>query len=346
MTTQTQPASLALDYVKTIGIVNNGLNGRGFANPYDLQVTADGRIFVLNRADPARAAGIRIGICNLAEDYLGEFYGSAGQGDGNLVWPVAMAFDAAERLYVTDEYNHRITVFDDEGNFLHKWGAPGAGPGELNGPAGIAVGNGGDVYVVDQHNARVQRYASDGAYVGQWGSFGAAPGQFNLPWGMTTDRSGQVYVADWRNDRIQKFTPDGEFLAAFGSSGDGEGQFNRPTQVAVDEAGRIYVADWGNERVQIFAPDGEVAAILHGDAAASAWAQDYLDANPAEAAARRAANLAPAVAPWRDRHRETAAGVEARFWGPTSVSVDDEGRIYIVDSCRHRVQIYRKETAG
>ena len=68
MTTQTQSPSITLDYVKTIGIVNNGLNGRGFANPYDMLVDDDGLIYVLNRCDPARASAIRVGICNLDED--------------------------------------------------------------------------------------------------------------------------------------------------------------------------------------------------------------------------------------------------------------------------------------
>ena len=125
-------------------------------------------------------------------------------------------------------------------------------------------------------------------------------------------------------------------------SGDGKGQLSRPSSVAVDDEGYLYVADWGNERVQIFAPDGEVAAILRGDATTSSWAEDYLAANPDEQAARREADLAPAVNPWRDRHRETSAGVEALFWGPTSITLDGDGRIYVVDSCRHRVQVYRK----
>ena len=55
MTSQTAERSPTLDYVKTIGIVNNGFNGRGFANPYDTATSRDGRIFVLNRCDPARA---------------------------------------------------------------------------------------------------------------------------------------------------------------------------------------------------------------------------------------------------------------------------------------------------
>ena len=111
MSTQTQSPSITLDYVKTIGIVNNGLNGRGFANPYDIVVGGDGRIFVLNRCDPARASAIRIGICTLDEEYLGEFGRGNGAGDGQFVWVVAMALDSRDRLHITDEYNHRVTTY-------------------------------------------------------------------------------------------------------------------------------------------------------------------------------------------------------------------------------------------
>jgi len=31
---------------------------------------------------------------------------------------------------------------------------------------------------------------------------------------------------------------------------------------------------------------------------------------------------------------------EKRLFGPTAVEVDEEGRVIIVDSCRHRLQIY------
>ena len=51
--------TLSIRYLKTIGIVNNGFNGRGFANPYDVAFGPDGEIFVLNRCDPARRSAIR-----------------------------------------------------------------------------------------------------------------------------------------------------------------------------------------------------------------------------------------------------------------------------------------------
>ena len=94
MSAQAVGSDLNLGYVKTIGMVNNGFSGRGFANPYDTAVSQDGRIFVLNRCDPPRASAIRVGICNLDEDYLGEFGNGYGDGDGQFVLPVAMAFDS------------------------------------------------------------------------------------------------------------------------------------------------------------------------------------------------------------------------------------------------------------
>ena len=97
-------------YLKTIGIVNNGDNGRGFANPYDVAVSGNGNMFVLNRCDPARRKAIRVGVCNLDEDYLYEFGYGFGDGDGQMVWPVSLTLDRSDRVFVSDEHNHRISV--------------------------------------------------------------------------------------------------------------------------------------------------------------------------------------------------------------------------------------------
>ena len=338
----TQTATINLEYVKTIGIVNNGLNGRGFASPYDTAVSKDGRIFVLNRCDPVRAPAIRVGICNLDEDYLGEFGKGYGTGDEQFIWPVAMAFDSEERLHITDEYNHRITVFDSSGNFLSKWGVFGSGDGELNGPAGIAIDADDNVYVVDQYNSRVQKFNADGQYILGWGQEGSGEGQFNLPWGVTLDSQGSVYVADWRNDRIQKFSPAGEFLASFGGSGEGDGQFSRPSGVAVDPEGYIYVADWGNERVQVLGPDGRFRLKLKGQATLSKWAEEYFAANPEETAERDKSNLTPSLPSHLNTPHHISSQVEPYFWGPVSVKLDGEGRLYATEANRHRIQIYQK----
>ena len=59
-------------YLKTIGICNNGFNGRGFANPYNVAVAGNGNIYVINRCDTTRRTAIRIGIFTIEEEYLGE----------------------------------------------------------------------------------------------------------------------------------------------------------------------------------------------------------------------------------------------------------------------------------
>jgi DNA-binding beta-propeller fold protein YncE len=342
VSTQTKTQNIAVDYLKTIGIVNNGDNGRGFTNPYDLAVSKDGRIFVVNRCDPGRTSAIRVGICNLGEEYLGEFGNGFGSGDGQLNWPVAMAFDSKDRLYITDEQNHRISIFDTSGAFLGKWGVQGSVEGELNGPAGIAIDRDDNVFVVDQHNHRIQKFTADGAYQLGWGEFGSAQGQFNLPWGVAVDTAGDVYVADWRNDRIQKFSGNGQFLASYGTHGAGEGEFDRPSGVAVDSEGYIYVSDWGNERLQVLGPDGSSRLSFRGQATLSQWAEEYFVSNPEEKAERDKANLIPELPAHLSSPYHISSQTEPYFWGPVSVSLDGEGRIYVTEANRHRFQVYQK----
>ena len=342
MSTQAGSKQLTLEYVKTIGLATNQ-TGRGFVNPYDVAVGKDGRIFVLNHCDSARKNLIRVGIVNMDEDYLGEFGKGAGANDDQFNSPVSMAFDSRERLYITDELNHRVTIFDTDGNFLEKWDTKGTGPGEFNGPAGIAIDSNDNVYIVDQHNSRVQKLSTDGNFIAEWGEFGSGPSQFNLPWGIAVDADSNVYVADWRNDRIQKFSTDGAYLASFGEPGEGDGQLSRPSGVAVDEEGFVYVADWGNERLQVFASDGSFVLKERGRATLSRWAQDYLNVNLEEKAAREISNLVPELPPHLNTPQHVSAQTEPYFWGPVSVRLDNDGKVYIPESNRHRVQIYQRK---
>ncbi len=335
MTTR-NAASPRLKYDRTVGIV--AMEGRGFSNPVDLAVSGESRIYVLSRTNTLQTYGIRVGICDLDGGYFGDF-GEFGDADGAFVWPTALAFDADDRLHLADEYNHRVTVFDGDGAFLGKWGVHGGGDGELNGPAGLAFDDAGNLYVSDHLNHRVQCFAPDGRFLRKWGVHGAAEGQLDLPWGLTV-AGGQVYVADWRNDRVQSFSLEGDFVAAFGGPGDGEGRFRRPSSVAVDEDGYVYVADWGNERVQVLGPDGGFVQMLRGESGLSAWAEEFYEANDDEKAQRDRFELVPEMAPEVRTPYEESARTEPYFWGPISVKLDGEGRLYVTESNRHRVQVY------
>ena len=326
-----------LTYSHTIGLA--AMEGRGFSNPVDMAISSEERIYVVSRTNPEQPYGIRVGICNIDSDYFGDF-GEYGSGDGAFVWPTALAFDGDDNLYLADEYNHRITVFDKSGHFLSRWGEHGSDPGRLNGPSGICFDSEGNLLVVDHLNNRIQSFTWDGRLLGGWGEEGSREGQFNLPWGITVGLEGDVFVADWRNDRVQRFSTDGEFLAAFGSPGNGEGRFHRPSSVAVDTEGYLYVADWGNERVQVLGPDGDSIQVLKGESTLSKWAEEFYEANSDEWEARQASDVTPELDPEVTTAHEASARIEPYFWAPVSVKLDRHNRLYVVESNRHRIQVY------
>ncbi|ETW98005.1 MAG: hypothetical protein ETSY1_20445 [Candidatus Entotheonella factor] len=333
----------AFQYSHTIGMYAQ--IGRGFNNPVDVALGRDEMLYVINRAGSdisSRMSYKRVSMCTLNEAFHGEF-SHGGTADGQIMWPVSIAIDAEQRLYISDEALHRISVFDQDGQFLYKWGMQGQGEGEFDRPAGLAFDADGHLLVADGLNHRVQRYTRDGQFLGQWGQHGHGAGEFYLPWGLATDAANHVYVADWRNDRIQKFDAQGTYVASWGALGSGEGEFHRPSGVAVDADGLIYVADWGNERVQILDPDGHFLALLRGEAGVSKWGQDYFISNQDELEERQQADLEPELdlLP-SDGPREESASIEKLFWGPTSVKIDACGRLFVVDSCRHRIQVFNK----
>ena len=105
------------------------------------------------------------------------------------------------------------------------------------------------------------------------------------------------------------------------------------------------MADWGSERVRLLSPDGELLATLRGESETPTWASEYFQANPEEGALRLESDLSPSVdlpgGFGTTGDREESANVEKLLWGPTAVKLDGHGNLLVVDSCRHRIQVYR-----
>ena len=328
-----------LRYSHTIGL--STMAGRGFYYPADTAIGADGKLYSVSRSLDGDPRGVRVTVCNLDSEYFGTF-GSYGEGEGQFIWPTAVAIDSRDNIYVSDEYTNRVSVFDPPGKFLARWGEPGSDDGEFDGPSGMAFDRDDNLYVVDHQNNRVQKFTGQGTFLFSFGSGGRGDGQLHLPWGVAIAPKGEVYVADWGNDRVQKFSPDGDFLGAYGSSGRGDGQFHRPASVAVDGDGYVYVADWGNERVQVLDPEGGFVMKLRGEATDSVWAEDFLTTNVEEAEARARADLEPKIDFFDDDPHEESSHIEKYFWAPVSVKLDSAGRLYVTESNRHRIQIYQR----
>ncbi|MCE2464406.1 MAG: hypothetical protein J4F46_11010 [Dehalococcoidia bacterium] len=322
---------------------SHAVGGYFLAQPVGVAVGAGDTVYVLNRGiegvpggrplEPngymARVGKYTMGTVAGDEEFVAE-YGKYGATDGQFIWPTAIALDSQEKLYITDEWLNRISVYDTgDGTLLGMWGTSGEGDGELNGPSGIAIDRQDDVYVVDSRNHRVQKFTKDGKHLNKWGSLGSGDGQFDSPWGITIDHEGYVYVADHKNNRVQKFTAQGEYVTRFGTYGAGQGELDRPSGVAVDPDGDVYVCDWVNNRVQIFAPDGRFITSLVGDAQQLAkWHLQTVEANADVMKARR---------------RVYSLEPEWRLSLPTALTFDTQkSRLLIADTQRGRLQIYNK----
>lgn len=108
----------------------SGNDGAHFNQPNDVIVGPDGSIFVsdghngqgmtTNQAmEEGRAAGNTARIMKFAPD--GSFitqWGQIGVRHGEFRTPHAMEFDSLGRLWVADRGNHRLELFDQDGNYL------------------------------------------------------------------------------------------------------------------------------------------------------------------------------------------------------------------------------------
>jgi DNA-binding beta-propeller fold protein YncE len=194
-------------------------------------------------------------------------------GDPNpLNDPSGMALDAQGNLYVADTLNHRIQVFDSDGQFLTTWGSEGSGDGHFHFIYGdpshnlalgaVAVDGQGNVYVADGGNARIQKFDGKGNFLTKWSSLGNDDGQFTRPMDLTVDEDGNVYVIDDRSTprgRIQKFDSEGNFLARFG-----EGLFGDPGGITIDGKGNLYVTDVARGTILKLDNNGELLATWGG----------------------------------------------------------------------------------
>ncbi|HSS60204.1 MAG TPA: LuxR C-terminal-related transcriptional regulator [Candidatus Limnocylindrales bacterium] len=155
--------------------------------------------------------------------------GEGGYADGGdaqsarLDWPIGLALDSKENLYIADTGNNRIRM-------------------------------------VDHAKGTIRTVAGAGEFEGNTGDQGpATQAHLSFPFGVAVARDGTVLFSDTGNHRIRAITPGGTIYAVAGTgrwgfSGDGEAaleaEFIGPEGVALDSAGDLFIADTENQRVR------------------------------------------------------------------------------------------------
>ena len=263
-----------------------------FVLPVAVAVAPDGRIAV---ADAGRSC------VHLYLPEAGRYLRLIGSPEEPIVSPLALAFDEAARLYLTDSAG-KLFAFGTEGELLWSRRSAGEEPGlRYLRPTGLAYSPRNQLlYVVDTLAHRVFGLHLDGTLALSFGGRGEGVDNFNFPTHIFRAASGELFVADTLNFRISAFDEEGHSLGVFGRHGDGSGDLAMPKGLATDRDGVVYVADSLFDNVQLFDREGHFLLTLG--------------------------------------RRGTAPG---EFWLPSGLFVSAGGELYVADTYNRRVQVFR-----
>ena len=261
----------------------------------------------------------------------------------NMPSDAAVGRDGA--LYVLDGVNHRVVVYDTEGQLRFQFGSRGPGAGQFAYPLGIAAGPDGDIYVADSGNHRFQVFTAEGRLV-EAVALPVASDTRPDPTDVAVDAvRKRLYIADNDNHHILVYDlANRRFEPVWGGPGQGQRQFRFPFLVSLSEQGYLFVVESINTRVQVLNPDGKFVAFIGG------WGID-----PGQLFRPKG------VALWRDRAFVTdsylgnvqvfdlsgrflgaladPAGTKMDFASPTGIAVDtSRNYLYVVELKAHRVR--------
>ena len=323
-----------LQYHSTVGF-HTDQGSRGFQHPSAFTMRSDGTIFVASRG-----AGPTIGVQMVNRDF--DFFGKLGESGsaiGQMQAPSAVALDSQENLYVADEKLNRITIYGRDGDLKGSWGEFGDKPGQFDHPSGMIIVD-DEVIVSDTMNHRIQRYTIDGKFICEWGEKGSDDGEYAFPWGLSLGNKEEIIIADWGNDRIVICDIEGQTISTHYGDKNGNNALNKPANAAVDLDNNLYVADWGNQVLQVFDSSQNFLEKHRGSAGLNPWASEYFEAQQDEKQAR--STYIPIFEPATEDIREISALIEPYFWDPCAIMIGNDRTVYILETCRHRFQIFER----
>jgi sugar lactone lactonase YvrE len=305
------------------GSVDGVVADARFGMPSGITMTPDGSIYTTDSANHT----VRRIVPDTAVSTVAGAAPHAGSADGRRLdalfyAPLGLARDSAGTLYVADTGNQTIRRIGTDGVVSTLAGTAGQ-EGSVDGvqtlarfnlPRDVAVDAAGRIYVSDFLNRAIRRITSAGEVTTYAGGLGVeayvngpvATARFREPQAVALDTSGNVFVADRVGDSIRKISPDGlvsTFAGQYDGGGSGtgndtSGRLFMPQDVVADNAGNVYFIDSG-ALVRKVTPDGTVSTL-----AGKAFEHGSTD----------------------------GIGAEARFNFPQSLTVDDDGNIYVADS--------------
>jgi NHL repeat len=179
-----------------------GAGGAGdqFIRPADVAWDRDDDIFVAD----GHGANARIAKFDKNGRFISS-WGSRGSDQGQFISPHSVALDAAGNVYVADQGNKRIQVFDNAGSFKRQIVNIGV-------PTTLCISRGSHQYLYSSHtgdaygmdDAAIYKLELDGTIVGKFGKAGKSIKEFGLVNSIDCRSESALYVGELSNWRVQK----------------------------------------------------------------------------------------------------------------------------------------------
>jgi DNA-binding beta-propeller fold protein YncE len=168
-------------------------------NPADSVLSPDGkRLYVAD----SKAHQIVVFDRESADEV--DRFGERGVEAGEFNFPTSLAIGPEGQLFVVDQLNCRIQVFEPDGEYLDEFGERGTTTGSFARPKDIAVDEVGFIYVTDALFNNVQLFDADFSLLTFVGQGGREPGQFFAASGIAV-LGDDLAVVDQVGARLQLF---------------------------------------------------------------------------------------------------------------------------------------------
>ncbi len=304
-------------------------------SPREVAIDINGNIYI---ADGYNHCIRKVDTSGIISTVVGN--GTSGySGDGGdataaqLDYPRGVVFDSNGNMYIADSNNQRIRKVDTAGiistvagNGTSGYSGDGgdATATQLDFPTGVAFDSSGNMYIADSINHRVRKVDTAGkistvagngtsGYSGDGGDATAA--QLYNPTGVAFDSNGNMYITDNANYRIRKVDTAGKISTVAGNgtsgySGDGgdatAAQLSNPIGVAFDSNENMYIADFSNHCVRKVDTAGKISTVAGNGTAGYSG--------------------------------DRGAATNAQINGPTGLTFDSRGNMYIADWIDNRIR--------